>query len=146
MWQWAFRNNEVRSSRTKSACELPTALEYYLGRAFELIEFTRSRGIWCDGVLELSIARINRLGFLLSGVAYPIDVLPGWLRVGSAMLPHTYALEGLRLALLQGHSVSQLLPEITALALFAVVIVPVSLLTFNHAVHRVRVEGSFAQF
>ncbi len=89
---------------------------------------------------------VNSGAFLLSGVAYPVEVLPRWLQVGSAALPHTYALEALRMGLLQGASIGEILPELRALTLFAVVILPLSLLAFRYAVYRARTEGGFSQF
>ncbi len=84
--------------------------------------------------------------FLLSGVVYPVSVLPGWLQVGSWVLPHTYALEALRLTLLQGAPLSQVAPQLGALVLFTIGILPLSFLFFRYAVRRAMVEGSFAQF
>jgi hypothetical protein len=44
---------------------------------FHSVDFTRSRGIWCDGVLQLSIARLHRLGLAISGVCYcPHELAP----------------------------------------------------------------------
>jgi ABC-2 type transport system permease protein len=87
---------------------------------------------------------INSEAFLLSGVVYPVSVLPGWLQIGSGFLPHTYALEALRMALLQGASLAQVSAQIGALALFAVGALSASYLFFTYAVRRVRVEGSLA--
>jgi len=84
--------------------------------------------------------------FLLSGVVYPVSVLPGWLQVGSWVLPHTYALEALRLTLLQGASLSQVAPQLIALVFFSMGVLPLSFLFFRYAVRRAKVEGSFAQF
>ena len=89
---------------------------------------------------------VNSAAFLLSGVVYPVAVLPGWLQAGSWALPHTYALEGLRLALLQGASLSQVAPQLSALALFAAGILPLSFLLFKYALYRTKVEGSFSQY
>jgi ABC-2 type transport system permease protein len=43
-------------------------------------------------------------GFLLvvSGVYYPVEVLPGWMQALSVVSPATYALEGMRIAVLEG--------------------------------------------
>jgi ABC-2 type transport system permease protein len=84
--------------------------------------------------------------FLLSGVVYPVSVLPGWLQAGSWVLPHTHALEALRLALLQGASIAQLAPQLLVLALFGSGILLAGLILFSHAFHRARVEGSFTQY
>lgn len=84
--------------------------------------------------------------FLLSGVVYPVSVLPGWLQAGSWILPHTHALEALRLALLQGYSIAQLAPQLFILALFGAGIFLAGLVLFNYAFQRARVEGSFTQY
>ena len=89
---------------------------------------------------------VNSGAFLLSGVVYPVSVLPGWLQVGSGFLPHTYALEALRMALLQGASLAQVSSQIGALALFAVGALSASYLFFTYAVRRARLEGSLAQY
>ena len=84
--------------------------------------------------------------FVLSGVAYPVEVLPGWLRWASFALPHTYALEGLRLTLLQDAPSSIVRPQIGALMIYASILLPLSLVAFKLAVKRARAEGSFGQF
>ena len=84
--------------------------------------------------------------FLLSGVIYPVAVLPDWLQVGSSMLPHTYALEALRLGLLQGYSVVEVAPQLGAVALFALAFLPLGYFAFQYALDRARVEGSLGQF
>ena len=63
---------------------------------------------------------IGSLSALLGGVYYPITVLPDWLQWISNLLPITYALRAIRLALLSGASMSELLPDIGVLALFGV--------------------------
>jgi ABC-2 type transport system permease protein len=62
------------------------------------------------------------------------------------MLPHTYALEALRMALLQGASASQVSPQLGALVLFAVGSISASYLLFTYAVSRAKIEGSLAQY
>lgn len=42
---------------------------------FQLIEFTRSRDIWCDGVIELQVLEIDIHFFKLFGVGYFPDSL-----------------------------------------------------------------------
>lgn len=84
--------------------------------------------------------------FLLSGVVYPVEVLPGWLQTGAWALPHTHALEALRLALLQGASLSQLAPQLITVAGLGGGILLASLMFFKYALHRARMEGSFTQY
>jgi ABC-2 type transport system permease protein len=88
----------------------------------------------------------NSLSSLLGGVYYPITILPGWLQVLSNLLPITYSLRAMRLALLQGYPLSALAPDILALALFSLLLLPLSLLAFRYAVHRARVDGSLTHY
>lgn len=88
----------------------------------------------------------NSAGLLLGGVYYPIEIMPGWLQGLARLLPITYSLEAMRQALLTNASFSELLPDIAALALFGLVLVPISLLSFRLAVQRAKVEGTLAHF
>ncbi len=83
---------------------------------------------------------------LFGGVLFPITVLPEWLQTISHILPITYSLSGMRHALLQGYSLHALAPEIIALLVFSVVLVPSSLLAFRYAVNKAKVDGSLVQY
>jgi ABC-2 type transport system permease protein len=83
---------------------------------------------------------------LLGGVYYPVEVLPGWLQMLARLLPITYALHAMRLALLQGAGFDILLPDLLALTLFAVILLPLSLLAFQFAVRRARQDGSLTHY
>jgi ABC-2 type transport system permease protein len=88
----------------------------------------------------------NSTSLLLGGVYYPVQILPDWLQSLSLLLPITYSLEAMRQALLNNASLNQLLPEIIALVIFCVLLVPLSLLAFRLAVRRARIEGSLAHY
>lgn len=47
---------------------------------------------------------LGGLFYFLSGVVFPLEVLPGWLQPVARLMPYSYWLEGLRRALLPGHS------------------------------------------
>ncbi|WP_305064522.1 ABC transporter permease [Methanococcoides sp.] len=83
---------------------------------------------------------------LFGGVLFPISVLPEWLQTISYLLPITYSLSGMRHALLQGYSLSDLIPEIIPLAIFSVVLVPLGLFSFRYAVKRAKMDGSLVQY
>ncbi len=83
---------------------------------------------------------------LVSGTFYPISVLPAWLQNLSYLLPLTYSLHGMRYALLQRYSLTQLLPDIGALLLFSIVLLPLGLITFNYATRRAKMEGSLTHY
>ncbi|MBL7094945.1 ABC transporter permease [candidate division KSB1 bacterium] len=89
---------------------------------------------------------ITSLSWLLGGVYYPIEVLPDWLEKLSYLLPITYSLNGMRLALLQGSSLIELKLNILALLIFTLVLLPVSLFIFSRAVKKAKHDGSLAQY
>jgi ABC-2 type transport system permease protein len=91
-------------------------------------------------------ALLGNLANLVGGVYYPIEVMPGWLQAVAKLLPISYALHGMRLALLTGANWEKLLPDILTLCLFCVILFPLSILTFRYAVERARLDGSLAQY
>ena len=70
---------------------------------------------------------------LVSGVYYPVDVLPKFLQDLSVVSPATYVLRGVRAALLEGVGVSALWSEIIAALLIGVATIPVGLWVFGLA-------------
>ena len=82
----------------------------------------------------------------LGGTYFPIAVLPNSLQFISRLLPTTYSLRALRLALLQGYSCKMLISDITILLLFCIILLPLSLLIFNYAVKKVKIEGSLTYY
>lgn len=83
---------------------------------------------------------------VLGGVMYPIAVLPAWLQPVSRLLPITHALEAMRLALFQGATLGQLAPQLGMLALFAFVLLPLSLGAFWLAVRSTKASGTLAHY
>jgi ABC-2 type transport system permease protein len=83
---------------------------------------------------------------LLAGVYYPISVLPDWLTPLSRVLPMTYALDAMRLAMLKGYSLYDVRLDILVLAAFALVLTPLSFLAFRGALKRAKMEGSLLHY
>ena len=83
---------------------------------------------------------------LLSGVYYPVSVLPAWLEPFSKVLPLTYALDSIRMAMLQGSSLGELKNDIFVLVGFVIVLTPLSFLVFRAALKRAKKEGSLIQY
>ncbi len=80
----------------------------------------------------------TQLGFVaqgvmlvVSGVYYPVSVLPEWMQVLSKISPATYALRGIRAAILDGAPVSALWGDIWPLILIGAIAVPLGLETFR---------------
>lgn len=76
---------------------------------------------------------IIALLLLVSGVYYPVDVLPEVLQKLAVVSPATYVLRGVRAALLDGVGVSAVLPEIVSALLIGLVTIPVGLWVFGLA-------------
>ena len=70
---------------------------------------------------------------LVSGVYYPVEVLPEMLQKMAVLSPATYVLDGTRQALLEGTPSSQLWPYIWPTLLMGVVMIPFGLWIFNQA-------------
>jgi len=68
---------------------------------------------------------------VVSGVYYPVDVLPQWMQWLATVSPATYALDGAREAILEGQGISAMGDEILPLLLIGVVSVPLGLYIFS---------------
>ena len=78
---------------------------------------------------------------LISGVYYPISVLPAPLHIIGILSPLTYTLNGVRESLLNGLSLAGALPDIGILLLMGVILVPASVWCFNRAEVRAKRLG-----
>jgi ABC-2 type transport system permease protein len=87
---------------------------------------------------------LSTLSALVGGAFFPTSLLPSWLQWVSAVHPLSYATHAARAALLSGAPFDQLLPDLSVLALFDIVAVPVSLAIFSWAVRTARTDGSLA--
>ncbi len=80
---------------------------------------------------------------LLSGVYFPIDVLPGALQTVAEILPFTWGLDVVRAALLGGNVDHA---QLAGLFGSAAVLLPIAVLGFTAAVRRARQTGTLAQY
>ena len=58
--------------------------------------------------------------FLLSGIFWPVQAIPEWLRPLSYLVPPTYAVDACRAVMLKGWGLSRIWPDLLALVLFAI--------------------------
>ena len=80
----------------------------------------------------------TQLGFIaqglllvVSGVYYPVTILPQWMQWLSVISPATYTLEGARRAIIDGASVSAVWDDIWPLLVIGAIAIPVGLLVFR---------------
>jgi len=90
----------------------------------------------------------TQLGFVaqgillvVSGVYYPISVLPEWMQVIAKISPATYALDAARKSILHGASLSSLWGDIWPLMIIGVVAVPLGLEVFRRGERHAKRHG-----
>ena len=90
-----------------------------------------------------------QLGFIaqglllvVSGVYYPVEVMPGWMEALAALSPATYALEGIRAAVLDGAGVGAVWGDLWPLLVLGVVAIPAGLAVFRAGERYAKRTGS----
>ncbi len=76
---------------------------------------------------------IRALILLVSGVYYPINVLPGWMQPIARISPATYMIDGLRNGLMHGQPIWALWNHVLVLLLAGAISIPVGLEIFRRA-------------
>jgi ABC-2 type transport system permease protein len=82
----------------------------------------------------------------LAGALFPIAVLPGFLQGVAHLLPPFYALQVLREGLINGQSISDVTGDYALLVLFAIVLLPLSLIALKKALRVARVTGTLGSY
>lgn len=109
------------------------------------------------GILSASFVMVMKMGsplnwvfgnlsWVLGGVLYPVSVLPAWLQKAALVLPITPALEGMRMALFKGVPTLTIFRHIYPLFVFTAVMLPVSIVTFQYAVRKAKIDGTLTQY
>jgi ABC-2 type transport system permease protein len=95
-------------------------------------------GMMCAVLPLISPEKGTQLGFMaqgillvVSGVYYDVEVLPQWMQWFATISPATYALEGLRAAILDGEGLTSMGRELLALVLIGIVSIPMGLWVFR---------------
>jgi ABC-2 type transport system permease protein len=82
---------------------------------------------------------------LVSGVYYPIEVLPNVLQKLGVVSPATYVLDGVRMSLLEGAPTADLWSQIWPVLIMGVVLIPAGLWVFNLAERYAKRTGKLAR-
>jgi ABC-2 type transport system permease protein len=83
---------------------------------------------------------------LLGGVYYPVKIMPKFLQDCAYFLPITHSLNGLRLSILKGYGVFELLPDIQVLLVYSFLFLPLSVMAFKLAIKKVKKDGSLVHY
>ena len=81
---------------------------------------------------------------IAGGMLFPVTILPDWLQIVAKLNPMTHALNAMRAALLGGARLPQLLPAVELLLLFAIVLLPMSMLVFYWTLERTKITGTIS--
>jgi ABC-2 type transport system permease protein len=74
---------------------------------------------------------ISSILLLVSGVYYPISVLPDWMEPLATVSPATYVLEGMRAALLEGAPTASLGPSLVPTVILGALTLPIGVAIFG---------------
>lgn len=85
---------------------------------------------------------------LVSGVFYPLKLLPWYLEWVGRAFPLTYSLDGIRLCLQSGEDLASpaILSNVLSLIIFVIVATPIALYTFKIGYNAARRDGSLGQY
>jgi ABC-2 type transport system permease protein len=81
------------------------------------------------------------LMLVVSGVYYPVSVLPQWMQWIATISPATYALRGMRAAILEGAGVGELWGDIWPLIVIGIVSVPLGVWVFQRGERYAKQHG-----
>lgn len=89
---------------------------------------------------------VSGISYLLGGVIYPIEVLPGWVKVISEFLPITHGSRALRGVFIQGLSLTDQASDILALTAFAALALPAGIISFRLAIRQAQIDGTLLHY
>lgn len=73
---------------------------------------------------------VQAMFLLVSGIYYPISVLPGWMQWLSRVSPVTYVLDGVRAGIMDGAGNAEIMPVLVPLVISGLVFVPLGIWMF----------------
>jgi ABC-2 type transport system permease protein len=89
---------------------------------------------------------VGAISYVFSGVFFPVSQLPAALQVISYALPFTYALQGLRGALLGGKGLIDMGPDIVALLIFIAILLPLALYSMRAVTRYLKQSGALGHY
>ncbi len=89
---------------------------------------------------------VQAMLLLVSGIYYPVSILPDWLEPLSWISPATYILEGIRGAMLDGKSVFDMSAELWKLLAVSLISLPLGVWIFQKAVDYAKRTGRLKRY
>jgi len=91
---------------------------------------------------------VNFLTGLVSGVYFPLEVLPEWCRTIGYLLPQTYANDAARMALLSGASIMNplIIGDLSRLIISAIITVPIGIFLFKRSLRKAEKDGTLSRW
>ncbi|ABP95043.1 MULTISPECIES: ABC transporter permease [Metallosphaera] len=83
---------------------------------------------------------------LMSGTVFPVTVLPSWIKEISLAIPLTWALNGLRLTMLDGYGIGGVGEIVLVLVLFNAVLLPLGGWFYLYSFNRSRRKGTLSEY
>lgn len=77
----------------------------------------------------------------LSGSYFPTSYFPGVLQFAASLIPMTFGLDGIRRVIILGEGIAQTWPDVVALAVFSVVLLPLAKFALNYMENLGKKEG-----
>jgi ABC-2 type transport system permease protein len=82
--------------------------------------------------------------WFLSGTMFPVESLPRPLELLARAIPLTYAIDGMRRALLDGQPLTAIAPTLLILAIFGAILLPLALACLSLSLRRARQNGTLS--
>lgn len=92
------------------------------------------------------VTAVVALSGLLGGAYYTTAAVPGWLQALTAFVPLTYGLRAVRMLLLGGASLPEVIPDVSVLLVIATASVTVGSIAFSLGLSRARRAGTLSQY
>lgn len=134
LFQAAFHVNIVSSL---VVVLLSLAIALALGIAAVAIQIAFQKGSALLWLLNSGI-------WLLSGTLFPVESLPRPLIALARLIPLTHSVSGMRMALLQGQSITEMAGTLFALAGFSLVLLPAALWSLSVSLRSARQSGTLS--
>lgn len=89
---------------------------------------------------------IMTLNFVFGGAFFPLEQMPEWMYKIGTYIPATYALDSLRMAIMNGSTVRELFRQLLVLAIMSCILVPISLILFRRSIKRAKKDGTMVLY